>query len=249
MGIKNLGEESEQLKKRLSQQILDDFGIFIKWEDIPDDRNVAMRYVMKLILNSLWGKLCQNFNKSIVKFVSSAEELYDLIYDPSYDNVYFDIMDSETACVNCTYAEENNYKINKTCVALGCYVTCYARLKLLRCSNELPANSVLYYDTDSVIYFSENRYELLETHSKLGRDECIMSFVSTGPKSYTYYTNLGKEIVHVKGFKRTSIDKENRINSNYLYDLVEDIFKVYEIKKSKFTVDNTLNIKNTDNVK
>ena len=166
---------SEQLKKRLSQQILDDFEVFIDPKDIPDDHNMAMRYIMKLILNSLWGKLCQNFNKSFIKFVSSAEELYDLIYDHSYDSVYFDILDSEMACVSCNYTNETNYKVNKTCTALGCYVTCYAHLKLLKCLNQLPANSVLYYDTDSVIYYSENGHELIQTDSKLG---CLESELS-----------------------------------------------------------------------
>ena len=96
---------------------------------------------MKLILNSFWHKLCQHFNKSFIKFVTDADELYDLIYDKSFNSVYFDVLDCEMARVICNYSDEVNYKINKTCVALGCYVSCFSRL------NKLPANTVLYYDT------------------------------------------------------------------------------------------------------
>ena len=175
-----------------------------------------------------------------------------MVYDKSFDSVYFDILDCETARVVYNYSDDVNYKINKTCVALGCYVTCFFHLKLLKCLNKLPANSVLYYDTDSIIYYSESGYGLLQTDSKLGyleseldEDEHIISFVSTGPKSYTYHTNLGKEIIHVKGFKK----KKKEISSDYLYDLIENIHNVYEIKEFRIDIDKSLYIKNIEGMK
>ena len=127
-----------------------------------------MRSVMKLILNSLWGKLCQNGNKSSVHFINESYELYDLITDHQYKSVYFDISDSKTARVVCNYDTTHSDKINKTCVALGCYVTCYVHLKLWKVLNKLPKHTVLYYDTDSIIYYSQDGNELLETGTKLG---------------------------------------------------------------------------------
>lgn len=207
-------ENLDEFRKALSKQILDHFGIHIKPDDIPKDKNVAIRNIMKLILNSLCGKLCQNFNKPI-KFVTDASELYDLVYNKSFENVYFDILDSNTARVICSYSELNTYKVNKTRVALACHVTCYSRLKLWNSLNKLPNNSVLYFDMDSIIYYSDNGKELLQTKSALGhleseleKNEHIISFVSTGLKSYTYPTNLNKEIIHVKGF--STIKKKDK---------------------------------------
>lgn len=60
-----VSENHETARKDLSNYLSQQFGIFVKWEDIPIERNEAMRYVMKLILNSLWGKLCQIQTKRI----------------------------------------------------------------------------------------------------------------------------------------------------------------------------------------
>ena len=83
-------ENHETSRKELSNYLLQQFGILVKWEDIPIEKNEAMRYVMKLILNSLWGKLCQNPNKASVHFVSDYEELLSYVCDKKYDTVYFD---------------------------------------------------------------------------------------------------------------------------------------------------------------
>ena len=103
-GISN-GENVEYHKKRLSKQLLNDFGILVRWEDIPTDKNEAMRFVMKLILNSLWSKLCQNFNKSFVYFVTDSEELYAHVSDKRYESAYFDVMDTRTARIICSCHE------------------------------------------------------------------------------------------------------------------------------------------------
>ena len=206
-GLKNVKHSIEDAKKKLSEELLTNFEILVKWEDIPSDKNDAMRYVMKLILNSLWGKLCQNPNKSDVYFVNDYEEL-SYVLDNKYKSVYFDVLNGNVARVICNYKEEHNYKVNKVCVAIGSYITCYSRLKLLESLNKLPPKSVLYYDTNSIIYYSEHCDEILDTGLNLGdlaselkENEHITSFVSTALKSYSYITNTGNEITHVKGFK------------------------------------------------
>ena len=207
----------ENAKKELSEKLLRDFGIYVKPSDIPTEKNEAMRYVMKLILNSLWGKLCQNPNKASVHFVNDYEELMHYIENEQYDSVYFDVLDCNTARVVCNYKEEHNYKVNKVCVSIGSYITCYSRLKLLEYINKLPEKSVLYYDTDSIFYYSEHCEHILDIKNYLGcldsqlnQNQYINLFVSTGPKSYSYVTNDLIEITHVKGFKLSKTLKEQK---------------------------------------
>ena len=130
-------------------------------------------------------------------------------------------------------------KINKTCVGVGAYITCYSRLKLLKHLNKLPPNTVLYYDTDSIIYYSQHMDKLLETESKLGcltseldDGEYITSFISTGPKSYSFTTSLSKEITHVKGFKLSKKSKNKTIISpDYLYEMMNNFNKTFDIEQ------------------
>ena len=117
--------DEENAKKELSEKLMKDFGIYVKPSDIPSGKNEAMRYVMKLILNSLWGKLCQNPNKASVYFVNDYEELMHYIENKEYESVYFDILDCNLARVVCNYKEEHNYKVNKVCVSIGSYITLF----------------------------------------------------------------------------------------------------------------------------
>ena len=66
---------------------------------------------------------------------------------------------------------------------------------------------VLYYDTDSVIYSCKQGETKLPLGNSLGEltnelamDEWIVRFCLTGSKCYSFQTNLGHEVVHVKGF-------------------------------------------------
>ena len=109
-------------------------------------------------------------------------------------------------------------------VVIASFVTAYARLELYEVIHKLDS-SVLYYDTDSVI-FVENveKGHTLTTGEYLGdmtneleenncSEKWIEQFCATGPKSYSYRTNEYErtkddgstvkqrdEIVHVKGF-------------------------------------------------
>ena len=123
-------------------------------------------------------------------------------------------------------------------VVVACFVTSYSRLKLSEKMCELQ-HRVIYYDTDSIIYYiNENDNDvniqcgnyLGELTNELNEGEWIESFCSSGPKCYSYVTNLGKSIVHAKGFslkgegkdkitfesmKRTMENNQNKIEITY----------------------------------
>ena len=65
----------------------------------------------------------------------------------------------------------------------------------------------LYYDTDSVLFVEKKDECSLQVGNNLGEltneidaGDYITKFVSTGPKSYAYHTEKGKEVCKVKGF-------------------------------------------------
>ena len=172
---------------------------------------------MKLILNSLWGKFCQRDSTTTTLFIKDAEELWTTLSDKQYESVYMNKLDSGTMRLTCktkpSYVNPNKF----TSLAIACHVTCFARLELLNKLRQLPDDSILYFDTDSIIYYSENGKKLIEEGSKLGKmvselqeNEHITSFCSTGLKSNTYTTNLQNEITYVKGFQIKK--KTNRSN-------------------------------------
>ena len=85
-------------------------------------------------------------------------------------------------------------------VVIASFVTAYARLELFKVLHKL-GDSVLYYDTDSVIYIEDvEKGHVLKTGSYLGgltdelydkncSEKWIETFCATGPKAYSYRTN------------------------------------------------------------
>lgn len=52
--------------------------------------NAAKRTIMKQLLNSLWGKLAQNENNTVVSFVNGFDDLLSMANDNSIDLTSFD---------------------------------------------------------------------------------------------------------------------------------------------------------------
>jgi G:T-mismatch repair DNA endonuclease (very short patch repair protein) len=185
--------------------------------------NPGQRTVMKALLNSLWGKLAQNEDATIVSFVDSMDELLGLINDNSINVTSMDFISDNVARTTHRKNASLITLANRN-VIIASFVTAYARLELFEVLQRLGSN-VMYYDTDSVIYIEDvEKGCTLQTGSYLGEltdelaeascsEKWIEHFCTAGPKSYSYRTNLytrthkdgstskeRDEIVHVKGF-------------------------------------------------
>ena len=148
-----------------------------------------------------------------------------------------------------------------TSLAIACHVICFTRLELLNKLQQLPNDLILYFDTDSIIYYSENGNTLIEEGLKLGErvselqeNEYITSFCSTGSKSYTYSTNIGNEITHVKGFKIAKKQTENKsseISANTLYQTLANRKQNFKqiITDNNITITSRLDIKHEKSLK
>ena len=110
-----------------------------------------------------------------------------------------------------TYADFINDELmedqadGNTNAVIAAFTIAHARLKLYSGLKRLDRR-VLYFDTDSVVFFNRDGEWEPPTGSYLGdlTDELdgshITTFTSGGPKNYGYETRCGKTICKVRGY-------------------------------------------------
>ena len=170
------------------------------------------RFVFKLALNSMWGRLGMNTDRTSFKIVTTPAEWFKMINDKQYKIHAVEFSNEEA--VQIYYSNFFNEGSCETSVTHAAFVTAHARLKLYS-ELERIGDRVLYFDTDSIIYISRpNTYSpilgnyLGELTNELDKDDYIVEFVSAGPKNYGYKTLKGKSSCTVKGFTLNSSTKE-----------------------------------------
>ncbi|CAB3985445.1 DNA polymerase, partial [Paramuricea clavata] len=216
--------------------------------------NPGQRTVMKALLNSLWGKLAQNEDTTVVSFLDDFDDLLQLVNDKTIEVTSLDFISDDVARTTHRKISGALTTLGNRNVVIASFVTAYARLELFSVLNKLQEN-VLYYDTDSVIYREDRaRGKYLETGKYLGQltdelseknctEKWIREFCAAGPKSYSYRTNRYiktlkdgtreervDEVTHVKGF-RLQGDAKKKITfdaiSNCVRDHSQEITVVY----------------------
>jgi hypothetical protein len=167
--------------------------------------NPGKRALAKIRLNSLWGKFGQRTNLGQTEYVTDPCRFYELILDDRLTNVHVTYISEEMVQVNYKFKDEWIEDSFSTNIFVAAYTTANARLRLYDLLHKL-GEAVLYCDTDSIMYV-DNGLNTIQTGELLGEwtDELgegvyIEKFVTTGPKSYYYITNTGKECIKVKGF-------------------------------------------------
>lgn len=159
--------------------------------------------VYKLILNSLYGKTIQNYEKARNTFI-------------------FDEKNKEWT-INSD--KNNNFSIGPN--YLGAFILSYAKSKmsiyLQLCGAFTLKPDIYYTDTDS-LYVNSNGYRILKEKGylddkKLGLLKCeikeneeIVFFITFGPKQYIYYkknkiTGVIEEIIKWKGIREIGLKR------------------------------------------
>ncbi|CAB3977399.1 DNA polymerase [Paramuricea clavata] len=252
-------------------------GEYLKHEGVKLDvdkiaHNPGQRTVMKALLNSLLGKLAQNEDTTVVSFVDRFDDLLELVNDNSIEVTLLDFISDDVA--RTTHRKTGSLiTLPNRNVVIASFVTAYARLELLKVLHKLD-DSVLYYDTDSVIYVEDvEKGHVLETGSYLGQltdeladknasEKWIEEFSATGPKAYTYRTNeymytlengtqekRRYEIVHVKGFLLKG-DTKKKITFDSISQCVRDQKKEIITSYTEFTRSNnqTINVQKAEKI-
>jgi len=131
-------------------------------------KHAGQRTLAKIKLNSMWGKWAQNQNKTHTTIADSEKEFYELstCFGTEVRNLIF--LKDDVAWVSWKYSEDNVAAGKNVNVAVAAYVTTQSRLKLYEYLSKL-GESVLYCDTDSVIFIQkDNGSRKVKTGDYLG---------------------------------------------------------------------------------
>ena len=250
--------DGEELNDEKCEKYISDYhkneGIKLDKENIK--YNPGLRTIAKNILNALWGKFAQNENNTKVEFISEYEELLNLANDKNIDLTSVDFVNEGVTRVTYKNKDEMKIPLKTGNVIVASFVTAYAQLELHNLINKLQKR-VLYFDTDSVIYSCGEGEEQVKTGNYLGDltneladDEWITHFCSSGPKSYSYITNLNKETVHIKGFSLNNEEVKQKLNFLSIRTCIEDKNQIIDIKYTdKITKDKLNHIFKADEEK
>lgn len=236
------------------QEWLDDVnksvGIDLKESDIK--KNPGMKFVSKLCLNSLWGKFCQRNNLTQNRWLQNMDDFLDFRRDvPFYKAGGTKIANSIYPLVKLTehiaYASwkpvdsEDCEWSKTTSVPIGVFTTAHARMVLYDALH-LLGRRVLYFDTDSVIFYCEEGETPKDLFGEregvvLGRWESelkpghwIDQFGSLGPKTY-FYRVTNEKGEHVKHETRAKGFTLKNMTSKDLYHLQRELVvnRVHEV--------------------
>ena len=230
--FKNVNDYIEAVKEKLNID-LDKNKIQIN----PGRRNVA-----KVCLCSFWGKFGQRTNLSKTEYVTNVKRFYEIVLDDKLDNINMEFLNEEMVQIN--YCQkgvfiDEDYNTN---IFVAAFTTSNARLRLYQMLEKL-GDSVVYYDTDSIIYIDDGT-NTVETGCMLGEwtnelgQKHITCFSSNGPKSYGYVLNDGKEICKIKGF-RLHHKNSKALNFESISKLVKNEIETVKIIENNVITRNT----------
>ncbi|XP_049823364.1 uncharacterized protein LOC126265567 [Aethina tumida] len=121
------------------------------------ENNPYLRSLAKLMPNSFWGKCGQRENQPQTTIINDPQECFDFLAHPSKNVNSITPVNEQTVVINWEYADEAVESLPTVNVVIAAFVTAQARLKLYEYLEMLDTR-VLYYDTDSVIYVSNNLF-------------------------------------------------------------------------------------------
>ena len=177
--------------------------------------------------------------------VYEPKRLFELLYSDEFEVCDARLVNDDMMEVqfrNVKEFEEQNSKVN---VVIAAFTTAYARLKLYDLL-DLLQERVLYYDTDSVIYVhkADKPDPSLGNHlgdltNELNDDDYITSFISGGPKNYTYRTKKGKTETKIRGIT-LDYSASGKLNHDTIRELVHTYcneLEASEEEEEKVTID------------
>ena len=217
------------------QTYLDDYerheGIRLDPTKITD--NPGLRKVAKLKLNNFWGKFGQQENPTQVTSCTKPSDFFALLQDDGNIIHRIEIVNDQMIHVYHSYDDPSIPIQTNTNIFIAAFTTCYARLKLYQALDRLQTQ-VLYFDTDSIVYWWEPGLPEIPLGPFLGdftneikpvkldeieHEDWIVEFVSAGPKNYAYQTKYGKQECKVRGFT-LNVRGQAVLNFNTMKELI-----------------------------
>jgi len=234
------GVITDEQKKKYIKEFEEIEGVLLEIQKI--NKNPGLRAICKLLLNSLWGKLGELLIKLQFKIIADSSEWFQLISNEQYSVERVDYLNNKYLQVHYKNVHEINETVTKTNIALASFITTYGRLKLYEYLDKLGPR-VLYCDTDSIIYWTEEGLYEPKLGDNLGdftdeisgeKGEHVVEYVGVGEKFYGIKSNNGYTHALCKGiaFSRlTSLD----LNFETFKEMaIENPFKEIDVEQLKF---------------
>ncbi len=207
--------------------------------------NPARRSVMKLVLNTLWGRFCLRDGLATTEILSDPEQFAQYIFGTEREIKHFSFLSDTLAIVQWTYADGKSPQTRDVNVFIGAFTTAHARLELYELMDKL-GDRLLYCDTDSVVFTSkEGEYEpptgpfLGDLTDEVGPGDHIIQFVTSGPKSYSFVTAKGKVCMKVKGVTFSALNSA-AITTDSMIELVHHYVKGRDDSRYILTQNNNI---------
>ena len=213
-GWPNWCKTKEQKLKYIEKYFIEE-NIKLEYDKI--EFNPALRFIAKIMLNSFWEKLGQRPNLPQTLFIWSYKDYYKLATDPTKKLTGEVLINEDTIMVNWAHADDSKATAKNYALAIAAFVPAHARIKLCKLMEKIEKirpGSLLYYDTDSVIFVRHLSDPVIECGDYLGNltdeilkdygaDSKCIKFVSLGPKNYGYEVKKSngdtKVLLKVKG--------------------------------------------------
>jgi hypothetical protein len=145
------GCDTEVEKLKYIQDYFENEGIRLDINEIF--YSSGWRAINKLLLNSLWGKLAQKYNKMRFKIITDPKEWFQLISNDAFIVHRVDFSNKKYLQVYYTNRDELNKCHSKNNIVLALFITAYGRLKLYEQMCKLGPRLIY---TGNEFYFDHN---------------------------------------------------------------------------------------------
>jgi DNA polymerase family B len=236
-------------------------------------QNSSLKNVCKRMLNSFYGQLGLRDDYKNTVIVKTPEEYVRILTDPQKHITGLTFPNEQCAIIS--YEELNKSATQfKGNPILSSFITAYGRLMLLNVIEQLVEEfgerSVLYFDTDSVIFCADRVPTCIKEGTLLGEmtnefescDHSASLFLSGGPKSYgmQIINHVTKEpshsIIKIRGFRLASQQSGSAtLNPETLLDLLLSYqndpqeCKEISVNQTQFLKNKYFRVQTVDNVK
>lgn len=222
------------------------------------EKNEALRYIAKIMLNSFWGKMAQRPNLPQTEIVKTIARYHELADDDRIEITGEFSPNDDTTIITWEWTDEEDARVTNYNIAVSSYVTAYARIELYKLMEEIEyirPHSLLYHDTDSVIYYRKMSDREISCGDFLGQltDEIqknygdgskCNAFVSLGPKNYAYQvlnqngglsTEIKSKGITLTGEALEIINFKRLVNMAIKYSINRESIKL-EIPQCQFVI-------------
>ena len=153
-------------------------------------------------------------------------------------------INEEMVQMSYTYKDhfvDNSYNTN---IFVACFTTSSARLMLYEKLDYLD-KQVLYFDTDSIVYIESQNSKVIETGDMLGEltdeldgESINNTFVSGGPKNYSFIYGNNKQKCVIKGFRLNHENSQILNHTNMIKMVKNEIKDLTLVNENKITRQN-----------